>query len=614
MARRSETERFPALSANAIEVLERRYLRRDADRVVESPDAMFRRVAEAVAAADAGHGASPAQVAATSDRFFARMRSLEFLPNSPTLMNAGRSLGQLAACFVIPVEDSTEGIFEAVRWSAAIQKSGGGTGFSFSSLRPAGDPVESTGGQAAGPVAFMQVFDVATDAIRQGGTRRGANMGILRVDHPDVLDFISVKLSPGRMENFNLSVAVTDSFMSAARRGESYPLINPRSGQVVRTLEARRVFDAMVNAAWSGGDPGLVFLDRINRDNPTPALGPIAATNPCGEQPLLPFESCTLGSVNLARFVSRDGEPTLDRDRLAAAVADGIHFLDNVIDVNRYPLDPVAAATRRTRKVGLGVMGFADLLIELGIPYHSPAARELGREIAGFLERESVAESERLAAERGPFPAWPQSLWAERGRRLRNATTTTVAPTGTISIVAGCSSGIEPLYAVAYRRHVLDGAVLVEVHPGFRARAEAGGYWSDGLAERLLERGRVSGLAEVPESVQALFVTAHELDPAVHIEMQAAFQRHVHAAVSKTINLPHDATPGQVAAAFELAYRLECKGVTVYRDRSRVGQVLSFGEEAQGADTAERCPACNAVVDRYASCRVCRSCGWSVCG
>jgi ribonucleoside-diphosphate reductase alpha chain len=610
------------LTANSLEVLRRRYLihedGRDEGRdgqgpVMESPDDMLRRVARAIAQPSASYGATSRQVDEIEERFYRRMATLEFLPNSPTLMNAGRALGQLAACFVVPVGDSTAAIFDAVGWAAEIQKTGGGTGFDFSRLRPSGDRVESTGGLASGPVLFMQVFDVATEAVKQGGTRRGANMGILRVDHPDILEFIGVKLDPTRMRNFNLSVAITDEFMQALHAGASYALVNPRTGDEVRRLDAGRVWGALVNAAWTTGDPGLVFLDTINRDNPTPALGSINSTNPCGEQPLLPFESCTLGSINLSKFAAGDG---VDWERLREATRDAVDFLDNVIDANRYPLSAIAEATRATRKIGLGVMGFADLLIELGIPYGDARSLELGGRIADAIERESALRSQELAAERGAFPAWRGSTWAARGVAMRNATTTTVAPTGTISIIAGCSSGIEPLYAVAYERNVLDGQILREVHPAFRRLAEEGGYWSDALLEQLLERGTVTGLESVPPEVQSVFRTAHEIAPRVHVEMQAAFQRHTHAAVSKTINLPHDAPVAEVAAAYELAYELGCKGVTVYRDGSRSAQVLSFGDQrtAAAAPATDACPECGAAVARQARCAVCTHCGWSVCG
>jgi ribonucleoside-diphosphate reductase alpha chain len=639
------------LGANALAVLARRYLRREHGVTVETPAGLFHRVARHVAEAERQHGAGDAEIAALAERFRARMASLEFLPNSPTLMNAGLPLGQLAACFVVPVEDSTSAIFEAVRWAAEIQKTGGGTGFAFSRLRPAGDEVSSTGGVSSGPVAFMQVFDVATDAIKQGGTRRGANMGILRVDHPDVLDFIRLKLDPARMRNFNLSVAITDAFMRAVETGGAYALVNPRTGAEVRRLDARRVFDLIANAAWSVGDPGLVFIDRIDAANPTPARGRIEATNPCGEQPLLAFESCTLGSITLGRFITNvapadprdatrggvngggldpargDGKvPSIDWPRLRACIRDAVRFLDDVIDANRYPLPEIAEATRATRKIGLGVMGFADLLIGLGVPYDAPLALELAAEIAQTLEETSLAASADLAEARGPFPAWAASRWAAPTspfrRPLRNATTTTVAPTGTISIIAGCSGGIEPLYAVAFERRVLEGAVLRDVNAGFIATARARGFWTDALERDLLARGRVRGMSGIPDDVQAVFATAHDLDVATHIRMQAAFQRHVHAAVSKTINLPQQATPADVIGAYRLAYDLGCKGITVYRDGSRESQVLAFGEPSEGAPargawappaTDADCPECGDRLVHYARCALCRNCGWSVC-
>lgn len=623
------TARPPSqLTPQARAVLARRYLRPGPDGQVETPDEMFDRVAAAVAGVEARFGATPAEVAAIAARFAARMRALEFLPNSPTLMNAGRPLGQLAACFVVPVEDTSHDIFAALGWAAEIQKSGGGTGFAFSRLRPAGDPVESTGGVASGPVSFMHVFDAATEAIKQGGTRRGANMGILRVDHPDILEFISIKLDPARMRNFNLSVAVTDRFMAAAAGGLRYPLVNPRTGEVVRELDARAVLDLIATAAWTSGDPGMVFIDRVEATNPTPRLGAIEATNPCGEQPLLPFEACTLGSIDLGRFVAAGGDgatgdvtggvtggATIDWDALRACVHDAVRFLDDVVEVNQYPLPAIAAATRATRKIGLGVMGLADLLVELGVPYDHPRALELGEELAAFVERESVAASVALATERGPFPAFAGSRWAERGHPpLRNATTTTVAPTGTISIIAGCSSGIEPLYAVAYERHVLDGEVLAELHPGFVRRAQAAGILDDELVATLRARGRVRGLPGVPAALQALFATAHDVPLEQHVRMQAAFQRHVHAAVSKTINLPHDATPADVRAAYELAYALGCKGITVYRDGSRDTQVLAFGVTAAPPPPAPRCPACGGELRDGGRCKVCLVCAWSACG
>jgi ribonucleoside-diphosphate reductase alpha chain len=602
------------LTDNALAVLRARYLAREGGVVVETPAELFRRVARHVSAAEARLGYSADEVAAAAAMFERMMASLEFLPNSPTLMNAGRPLGQLAACFVVPVEDSTTGVFEAVRWAAEIQKTGGGTGFSFSRLRPAGDLVASTGGTASGPVSLMQVFDVATEAIKQGGTRRGANMGMLRVDHPDVLEFIAIKLDPSRMRNFNLSVAVTDAFMAAAAAGTTYDLVNPRTGVAQGQLDARRVLDAIANAAWTIGDPGMVFIDRVNAEQPTPGLGAIEATNPCGEQPLLPFESCTLGSIDLGKLVAAGD---LDWARLRATIHGAVRFLDDVIDANRYPLPEIERATRATRKIGLGVMGWADALAALGIAYDEPAALELAGRVAAFLETESLAASAELAARRGPFPAFAGSRWAAdaaEGRPLRNATTTTIAPTGTISIIAGCSSGIEPLYALAYRRNVLDGAELTEVNPAFQRLAAERGFASPGLFAALAEHGGVRGRPDVPDDVQRRFPTAHEIEIGTHVRMQAAFQRHCHAAVSKTINLPRTATPADVKAAYQLAYELGCKGITVYRDGSRDGQVLVTGGKVAVPPAAPSCPECGAALVVQSGCRLCRHCGWSVCG
>jgi ribonucleoside-diphosphate reductase alpha chain len=600
------------LTDNALQVLRARYLTRENGVVVETPEQLFRRVARHVSAVEAALGYSADEVTAARATFERMISSLEFVPNSPTLMNAGRPLGQLAACFVVPVDDSTTGVFEAVRWAAEIQKTGGGTGFSFSKLRPAGDLVASTGGNASGPVALMQVFDVATEAIKQGGTRRGANMGMLRVDHPDILEFIALKLDPSRMRNFNLSVAVTDTFMAAVAAGQPYDLVNPRSGAVTGQLDARRVLDAIANAAWAVGDPGMVFIDRINDLQPTPQLGAIEATNPCGEQPLLPFESCTLGSIDVGRFVAGND---LDWERLREIIHAAVRFLDDVIDANRYPLLEIERATRATRKIGLGVMGWADALAALGIAYDSDAALELGERLAEFLENESIAASAELAKRRGPFPAWMGSRWQlAGGPMLRNATTTTVAPTGTISIIAGCASGIEPFYALAYRRNVLDGAELTEVNPAFQRIAAERGFGTRELFDVVAAKGGVRGAREVPEDVQRVFPTAHEIDVGWHVRMQAAFQRHVHAAVSKTINLRREATAVDVKAAYELAYQLGCKGITVYRDGSREGQVLVTGHRGPVVNAAPSCPECGSVLVVQAHCRLCRHCGWSVCG
>jgi ribonucleoside-diphosphate reductase alpha chain len=599
------------LTDNALQVLRARYLAREHGVVVETPEQLFRRVAIHIAAVEARHGGNADEVAATTATFERMMSRLDYLPNSPTLMNAGRPLGQLAACFVVPVEDSTTGVFEAVRWAAEIQKTGGGTGFSFSRLRPSGDLVASTGGTASGPVSLMQVFDVATEAIKQGGTRRGANMGMLRVDHPDILEFIAIKLDPQRMRNFNLSVAITDAFMAAVKAGTSYNLVNPRTQEVDGALDARRVLDAIANAAWAVGDPGMVFIDRVNALQPTPDSGLIEATNPCGEQPLLPFESCTLGSIDVGRFV-------VDRDfdwaRLRTNIHDSVRFLDDVIDANRYPLIEIERATKATRKIGLGIMGWADALVLLDIAYDSEAAIELAHRVAKFLEDESLAASEALATERGPFPAWQGSRWQLDGHRpLRNATTTTIAPTGTISIIAGCSSGIEPLYALAYRRNVLDGAELTEINPAFQRIAGERGIASPELFAEVALHGGVRGNAKVPVDLQRRFPTAHEIDVSFHVRMQAAFQKFVHAAVSKTINLPNSASAVDVKAAYELAYELGCKGITVYRDGSRDGQVLVTGQRAVSAPSVPGCPECDSVLLVQSRCQLCRNCGWSVC-
>lgn len=609
-----------ALSESAWAVLRRRYLRRGDDgRALETPEELFRRVARVVASADAEHGARPERVAAIEERFYRRMAGLEFLPNSPTLMNAGRARGQLAACFVVPVGEATSDIFDAVKWAAEIQLTGGGTGFSFSRLAPAGDRDAVTGGAATGPLAFLDVFNAATNAVKQGGVRRGANMGVLRVDHPDIFEFVSAKLDPARLTNFNISVAATDAFMAAAERGGSIELVNPRTGRAERRVDAGRLLAAIAAVAWRTGDPGLLFLDRINAAHPIPEAGSIEATNPCGEQPLLPFESCVLGSINLARFGAGG---RVDWDGLADAVRDGVHFLDNVIDVNRYPLPQIEAVTRAHRKIGLGVMGLADLLIDLGLPYDSEGAIALAGELAAFIERESLAESARLAERRGAFARFATSRWAKAGHPpLRNATTTTVAPTGTISILAGCSSGIEPLYALSLVRRVLDGERLVEVHPGFRRVAEARGFWSDELAAALAARGAARGLAipppapPIPADVQALFATAHDVAPEVHVRMQAAFQRHSHAAVSKTVNLPASATPADVERIYRLAHELGCKGVTVYRDGSRAEQVLSFGDRAAEVAAAidRACPECGSDLRGDGVCAVCPDCGWARC-
>ena len=568
------------LTPGAIKVLERRYLKRDdAGHVVETPDEMFRRVASNVAGAELRYEAGPGPEKAARD-FYAVMSSLEFLPNSPTLMNAGRRLQQLAACFVMPVEDSIGSIFDAVKSTALIHQSGGGTGFSFSHLRPAGDVVSSTGGAASGPVSFMRVFNATTEAIKQGGTRRGANMGILRVDHPDIVEFITAKERPGEFTNFNLSVAVTDAFMEALERDGEYPLVNPRTGLETSRRRAAEVFDLIVRSAWSTGEPGVIFIDRVNAANPTPALGPMEATNPCGEQPLLAYEPCNLGSVNLSRMLKReDGRRVIDFDRLERVVRTGVRFLDDVIDASRYPSAEIDRMAKGNRKIGLGVMGFADMLARLRVPYASAEALDIAGRVMGFVRDTAWDESAALARERGPFPNIKGSVFDRPGARpVRNATVTTVAPTGTLSIIAGCTSGIEPFYALSYTRRVLDGEVIEELNPLVEEIAREEGFYSEDLIDFVARGGDLRERDDVPEAVKEIFATAFAIPAADHVRMQAAFQRHTDNAVSKTINLAPDSRPEDVKEAYLLAYALGCKGVTVYRARSRAGQVLTCAE------------------------------------
>lgn len=567
------------LSDNARKVLEKRYLAKDeAGKLLEDCEGLFLRVAKAVAAADAKY-VKPAELERLEKDFFEMMANLEFLPNSPTLMNAGRPLGQLSACFVLPIDDTMEGIFETIKNAALIHKSGGGTGFSFSRLRPKGASVNSTGGVASGPISFMKVFNAATEAVKQGGTRRGANMGILRVDHPDIVDFITCKSDNADITNFNLSVGITEEFMKAVENGGDYDVMDPHHKQSIGKLNAREVFDLIVDMSWKNGEPGIIFLDRLNKDNVTPELGEIESTNPCGEQPLLPYEACNLGSINLSLMIKNAGSKMeVDYERLGSTVKKAVHFLDNVIEVNKYPLDEIDKMTRGTRKIGLGVMGWADMLCKLNIPYNSQKALNLAEKVMHFIQEESSKASIGLAEIKGVFPFYEQSIFKHLGIKVRNATTTTIAPTGTLSIIAGVSSGIEPLFAISYIRNVMDNEELVEVNPLFKQVAVIDGFYSEELMKTIAKKGSLKDLADIPKPVQSVFVTAHDVSPESHVKMQAAFQRYTDNAVSKTVNLGHDATKDDVRDVFILAYKTFCKGVTIYRDGSRDMQVLNIGK------------------------------------
>lgn len=575
------TETELKLTENALMVLERRYLQKDGQgNVIETPDGMLRRVSKYVASAEAIFD-SKANVSEWEERFYHLMSSMEFLPNSPTLMNAGRELGQLSACFVLPIEDSTESIFDAVKYTALIHKSGGGTGFSFSRLRPKQDRVGSTGGVASGPVSFMRAFDTATDVIKQGGMRRGANMGILNVDHPDILEFIAAKEDTKAYTNFNISVAITDAFMNAVENNKDYDLINPHNKVIAGHLNAKDVFKKIVDMAWRTGDPGIIFIDHINQFNSTPNLGKIESTNPCGEQPLLPYESCNLGSINLSKMVKNvAGEPEIDYDKLRETVRLAVRFLDDVIEVNKYPLKQIEEMTRKTRKIGLGVMGFADMLIKLKIAYNSDKALDIAERVMRFISDEATAESVLLGSSRGLFPAFKGSIYdVEGGFKVRNANRTTIAPTGTLSIIAGCSSGIEPLFALSYFRHILDGEKLIEINPYFEEAAKSNKFYSSDLMKKLAEGESLQKMNDIPVWAKEVFVTSHDITPECHVKIQAAFQKYTDSAVSKTVNLPNEATVADVEKIYMLAHKLGLKGITIYRDRSRDSQVLTTGQD-----------------------------------
>lgn len=572
------------LPVNAVRILEKRYLLKDElGNLIETPKRMFHRVAREVASADHLYG-KKFNAEETEKEFYRVMSNLEFIPNSPALINAGTRMGQLSACFVLPVEDSMKSIFEAVKDMALIHQSGGGTGFSFSQLRPKGDLVKSTKGIASGPVSFMRVFDMATDIIKQGGRRRGANMGILRIDHPDILEFITAKTREGAFANFNLSVAITDKFMRLLEADKEYELINPRTRKPTKKLRARDVFNLIVATAWRTGDPGLVFIDQINRYNPTPHLGRIESTNPCGEQLLLSYESCVLGSINLLRMVDKK---KIDWQKLRSVVRTAVHFLDNVIDVNKYPLPRIEKMTKGNRKIGLGVMGFAEMLIKLGIPYNSREGIRIAENIMKFITREAREKSKKIAKLRGVFPNFKGSIWDKKKIKVRNASLTTIAPTGTISTIAGCSSGIEPLFAISYVRRILESTQFLETNSLFEEVAMGKGFYDKKLLMEIAKKGSIQHMKKIPHSVRRLFVTAFDISPEWHVKMQAAFQKYTDNAVSKTVNLPYGATVEEVEKVYKLAFELGCKGVTVYRYGSKVQQVLYLGavpKEVEGEE------------------------------
>lgn len=586
------------LSVNSMEVLKRRYLLKDdAQNIIETPAELFKRVSRSVASAEKNFGWHAPKKKIEED-FYTMMRDLDFLPNSPTLMNAGTELGQLSACFVIPVADSIDGIFESLKEMARIHQTGGGTGFSFSNLRPKGDLVRTTKGAASGPVSFMSIYNCATGVIVQGGRRRGANMGILRCDHPDIIEFIEAKLSDGAFSNFNLSVGITGSFMRAVASNKEFDLINPRTGKASRKINARATFNLIAECAWRTGDPGLVFLDEINGDNPIPSLGRIDATNPCGEQPLLAYESCNLGSINLGRMVKGN---SVDYEKLKGRIGLAVRFLDDVIEINKFPLPEIKKMTFANRKIGLGVMGFADMLIRLGIPYDSKEAVAVAKKLMSFIHNESVASSAELAGQRGPFPNYKKSIHAKKGLKLRNAAVNTIAPTGSISIIANCSSGIEPIFAVSFMRNVLSGTKLVEVNPLFEEIAVGRGIYKKRLLSRISRCGSLRNIREIPSDMKRVFATAFDVSPEQHLRIQAAFQQYTDNSVSKTINLPPEATVEDVKNIYATAYSLRLKGITIYRYGSKQDQVLSFNYE-QGKEPATRAEGVTAESEYSGGC------------
>lgn len=644
------------LSINSQKVLEKRYLKRDKEgNATETPEDLFSRVSYAIADGDLKFGATESDRDKTAQKFYNMITDFYFMPNSPTLMNAGRELGQLSACFVLPVEDSLEGIFETIKNTALIHKSGGGTGFSFSRLRPKNDVVRSTMGVSSGPVSFMEVFNAATEAVKQGGTRRGANMGILRVDHPDILDFIDCKSDITKLNNFNISVALTDKFMEAVKTNSDYDLIHPNTKKSVAKLNAKKVFDLIVKHAWQTGEPGIVFIDRINKDNPTPKIGEIESTNPCGEVPLLPYEACNLGSINLGLMVKETGDGlVVDYDKLKEVVYTAIHFLDNVITVNNYPLPEISKMVQDNRKIGLGVMGWADLLMKLGIGYNTQEGTKLAGQIMEFIDYHSKVKSVELSKERGRFNNFEGSIYDNenylynkyKGKSqglitdddwqgldeeikkygIRNATTTCIAPTGTISMIANCSGGIEPLFSLVFMRNIMDGTELIEANDVFGDYAKEHGFYSEKLMKQILKDGTIMHNDDVPNEAKKIFVTAHDISPYWHVKMQSAFQLHTDNAVSKTVNFEENATLNDIEDAYILAYNENLKGITVYRNNSRLTQPMNLekkdtpkieefvsNENQVDQEDERKCPECGSIINMAEGCFVCPNCGFSGC-